>query len=81
MSKHTDSAVGRLLRLALHLGAGKPVTTALIRERFGVSKATAKRDLDRLECLLPVTVEEVTGKTPYPQKVLRLDGDLRVCTA
>lgn len=60
----------RLLRLALRLGAGQPVTSAYICETYGVSKATAKRDLVRLECLLPVRVELERGGN-FSRKVMR----------
>jgi len=73
MSGGTDTLkpLARLLQLALRLGTGQAVTSGYIRERYGVSPATAKRDLVRLECALPVIVEGVRCE----QKVLRMrDG-------
>jgi len=45
-----------MLLLALRLFQGHPVTSKYIRERFGVSVATAKRYMVRLEQGLPVRV-------------------------
>jgi hypothetical protein len=47
------------LELAKRLYNGGVVTTAFIREEFGVSPATAKRYMVRLECALPVLVEKI----------------------
>lgn len=44
----------RALRIAAWLFNGEAVTTALIRERLGASKASAKRDLARIVAYLPV---------------------------
>ncbi len=43
--------------LARMLLAGKTLTAEIIMAKFGVSWATAKRDLIALECLFPVEVE------------------------
>jgi len=45
------AAFDRGVLLATMLHQGKRITTALIRERFGTSQATAKRDLLALEVL------------------------------
>lgn len=42
-----------MIALTARLKDGLPVTTAYIRREFGVSKATAKRDLQALESALP----------------------------
>lgn len=52
----------RMLRLAAALSAGDKVTSAYIRDRFGVSKATAKRDLYLLESVLPVAASKGSFK-------------------
>lgn len=44
----------RAASLVKALFAGKPVSIPWIMEEFGVSKPTAKRDLCRIERLLPV---------------------------
>lgn len=51
----TDGRV-RLLKLAERLFTGGAVSSAYIREHFGVSRATAQRDLIVLEASLPVCV-------------------------
>lgn len=80
----TKSAAGRrgdtvsnLLRLAGLLFSGGEVTTRLIRERFNVSRATAKRYLLLLETTLPVEVLEEKVASGYysPRKVMRLLPD------
>lgn len=53
--------------LSSHLERGGEVTTALIRKKFGVSKATAKRYMHRLESALPVLASVREGRV-----VLRL---------
>lgn len=68
--------IERLVRLAVRLGAGQRVTTAYIQGAFGVSLATAKRDMVRLEGMLPVLVEDGPNTHPkgggVPPKALRL---------
>lgn len=61
----------RLLVSASRLYRGGEITSAWLRQRFGVSSATAKRYLHHLEIGLPVHVElrPTPGK---PQKVPRL---------
>lgn len=49
--------IGVSLDLAKRLYEGGVITTALIRQEFGVSAATAKRYMVRLEARLPVIVE------------------------
>lgn len=70
--KPLGTALVRLLQLAVRLGAGRPVTSAYIRDRYGVSSATAKRDLVRLECAIPVTVELECSVRLHRAKTLRL---------
>lgn len=81
LSLHRHPQAGRadtihnLLTLAGYLFAGGEVTTRYIKERFRVSRATAKRYLVCLEASLPVEVleEDVgTGGCYSPRKVLRL---------
>lgn len=69
--------ISNLLRLAGLLFSGGEVTTRLIRERFNVSRATAKRYLLLLETTLPVEVleEKVAGGYYSPRKVMRLLPD------
>jgi predicted DNA-binding transcriptional regulator YafY len=45
----------RVVRAAWHLFHGGIVTSAWLRESFGVSSATAKRDLLLLKVALPVS--------------------------
>ncbi len=47
----------RMLALAAALFAGEQLSTEVIRARFQVSKATAKRDLVVIEQCLPVSFE------------------------
>lgn len=54
----------RMLALAQILFLGGTVTSRLIRERWDVSKATAKRDLVRLEVGLPLVVEQRSERAP-----------------
>ncbi len=44
----------RFVRYAWRIYCGGEVTTAWMRERFGLSKMTAKRDMDLLVKALPV---------------------------
>ncbi|MEY2690363.1 MAG: hypothetical protein RL375_4563 [Pseudomonadota bacterium] len=58
MTHNGDSnPLTRGLKLGLMLAEGKPVTTQLIRQQFGVSKPTAKRDLAAIQTALQVDVE------------------------
>ncbi len=72
--------ISNLLRLAGLLFSGGEVTTRLVRERFNVSRATAKRYLLLLETTLPVEVleEKVAGGYYSPRKVMRLLPDAAV---
>lgn len=64
---------GRLVKLTLDLVRGVAVTSAYIRKKHGVSRATAVRDLLMLECNAPVSVElRPYPGTAIPQKVLTL---------
>lgn len=65
----TDSST-RLLKLAERLFTGGEVSHAFVVQRYGVSFATAKRDLVKLEQALPVE-RKGDGTGPEP-KVLRL---------
>lgn len=51
-----EERMHRMVRLAWRIYHGGEVTTAWIRKRFGVSKATAKRDLAMLAKVLPVAL-------------------------
>lgn len=55
----TEDMVQVILALAIKLFEGGVVTSKFIRERFGVSSATAKRYMLRLERGLPVRVVRV----------------------
>lgn len=52
-----DDAITRMARLGAHLASGGAVDTQYIMQTFGVSRSTAKRDLVRLESVLPVDVQ------------------------
>lgn len=43
----------RMVKLAAKALRGEPVTTKYVRDVFGVSRATAKRDLQTLRDYLP----------------------------
>jgi hypothetical protein len=47
-----------MLAAARHLYEGGEITSHWLREKLGVSRATAKRYLSRIEFGLPVTVAE-----------------------
>ena len=55
----------RGLELAGMLYSGATITSAVIRNRFGVSKATAKRDMTAIEAVLPVTATKVGNGTAF----------------
>lgn len=46
----------RLIKLAARLHSGEPVTSRYVVQAFGVSWATAKRDVQALSEWLPVSV-------------------------
>ena len=56
-------APARIAKLVHALHLGETLTSKSIRDRFGVSRATAKRDLHTLETALPVTVAKGPNKT------------------
>ncbi len=49
-------AITRMVRLVDRLHRKQPVSVQYVMDTFGVSQATAKRDLYRLEQSLPVLV-------------------------
>lgn len=65
-----NDAMARGLQLGIILATGRRVTTALIRERFGVSAATAKRDMLAIEVTLR---PEVAHEGEQQARVLTLD--------
>lgn len=56
-----ESRAERAVKCCQRLYAGEKVTSALIRSIYGVSWATAKRDLATLKECLPVTVKVRKG--------------------
>jgi len=52
-----DDKLTRGLLLGAMLAKGEGVTSAMIHRRFGVSRATAKRDMNVIEATLPVEAE------------------------
>lgn len=63
-----------LIELTYFLCRGGAITTAYIREKYGVSRATASRYVNHLERVLPLHVElqpRITND-PRPRKVLRM---------
>lgn len=62
----------RGVHLALALARGEVITSRVIKERFGVSWATAKRDLVRLQCALPVETNVIATRFLGPRHELRL---------
>lgn len=74
---HLNSDVReRMLKLAERLYTGGALSSAYIHRRFGVSKATAKRDLTVLEQILPCRVDLEPGFAFHGRgprvKILRL---------
>ncbi len=59
----------RMVRLAWRVYHGGDVTTAWIRKRFGVSRATAKRDLALLAKVLPVAVEPPVVRRGFARRI------------
>jgi hypothetical protein len=59
-----------ILKIAARLYRGLPVTTEILRTRYGCSAAGAKRVLRELEDALPVTVE----MRERGQRVLRIQS-------
>ena len=53
----------RMVALTARLMAGHRITTRLIREEHGVSKATAKRDMQALRATIRVR-EDMLGRCP-----------------
>ena len=47
-------SIDRGLRIARHIYAGNRIDTRFIADTFGVSSATAKRDMHAIEAALPV---------------------------
>ena len=62
LKNHGESHAERVVKLTQRLYAGQRVTSALIRQTYGVSWATAKRDLAVLKECLPVRVRVRPGK-------------------
>lgn len=50
-----EATCTRMAQLGARLALKRPVSASYIRERFNVSPATAKRDMQRLEAALPTT--------------------------
>lgn len=57
-----------LLKIAFHLCNGGQVSTQWIRDTYGVSKATAKRYMVRIEVSLPV----IASRSEIGARVIRL---------
>lgn len=53
----------RMVALTARLFAGHRVTTRYVRRQYGVSKATAKRDVQTLRSVLPVRAGKL-GRCP-----------------
>ena len=71
----TEDMVQVILALAIKLFEGGAVTSKFIRDRFGVSSATAKRYMLRLERGLPVRVVRVEGHImTLPEECRRTRG-------
>jgi hypothetical protein len=67
----------RALRIVQHVLSGQEVTTKVLRDKFGLCRATAQRVMLDIERALPVTVEfrhslRTTNGRPPPQRVLRV---------
>lgn len=60
----------RMLDLAKRIYEGKKITTRDIREGYGVSTATAKRDMIVLEATLPVRVTHIVDDRRPKHKLL-----------
>lgn len=66
----------RYILIVLHLCQGGALSTKWLRDKFGVAKATAKRDMLKIEHLLPVVVTEeaLHENSNSLSTVLRLAG-------
>jgi hypothetical protein len=53
------------------LACGGRVTSALIRRQYGVSRATAKRDMALLADHYPTRSLPGVSRGPHPQRILR----------
>lgn len=69
-----DQTQVRIARLVAELYAGQELSSGYIRRRFGVSKATAVRDLLTLELALPLVVDRGLNNGSVRQKLLRLEA-------
>lgn len=68
-----SDVIGRMLKLASHLHHGGDITVRYVRSTYGVSLATAKRDVQRIEVNLPVkTTYELDENRSNVVKVVRL---------
>jgi transposase len=59
-----ESCADNIASLVVNLMNGSEICTKTIRERYGVSSATAKRYMNRLESMLPVQ-HEFRGRASY----------------
>jgi hypothetical protein len=81
LKSDATSQAERIVRCAWRLFHGGEVTSIYIRERFGVSKATAKRDMQLLELVLPVrdgTLMQVRAqkRISVPRPVQHVDDEV-----
>ena len=61
MNLKGQCTITRMLLLSRRLHQKLPITKQYVVDTFGVSLATAKRDLYRLEQCLPVLVTQIQG--------------------
>lgn len=68
----TEDRIARLVLATARLCRGEAVTVRWFIERFKVSLATAKRDADTLEAVLPCSVERIQDGAPGGVRPRRL---------
>lgn len=64
-----DSRMRRVLACAWRIWHGGEVTAPWIRERFGVSKGTAHRDMQALQAVLPVLASKAVPQRGEPSRI------------
>ena len=59
------STMQRAFEIAKRLYSGHSVSAINIQKEFGVSKSTAQRDMDQIECALPVIARKIDSRTVF----------------
>lgn len=72
MKKFSSDGYEVMLRAGMHLSAGGEISSKWLRDKFGVSFATAKRYMHRIEIAAPVIEVQKDG---FRGRVLALESD------